>query len=151
MAVIQFSEADKLAGRLMDKGPATVQVTEIDGPRASTSQKSLNYFCTLQVTKGPYTSKEFTICINSETKDPSLLGTLMFYPQLTFAKMIAAIRGVKYEDMPTGTIDTDEVLNKPFDVIIGQETVGGNIINTVGNSFYPPGVAATVASAKQVF
>lgn len=151
MAVIQFSEADKLAGRLMDKGPTTVQVTEIDGPRASQSQKSVNFFCILRVTVGKFMGKEFSLCINSETKEPSLLGTLMFYPQLTFAKILAAIRGIKYEDMPTGNIDTDEILNKPFDVIIGQETVGGNIINVVGNSFYPAGMAASVASARVTF
>lgn len=151
MAVIQFTEADKLAGRLMDKGPATVQVTEIDGPRPSTSQKSVNFFTTLQVTKGPFMSKEFTICVNSETKDPSLLGTMQFFPMVTFAKMVAAIRNVKFDDLAVGSLDTDEVLNKPFDVIIGQEIVGGNMINTVGNSYYPAGTALAVASAKVLF
>jgi hypothetical protein len=151
MAVIQFTDADKLAGRLMDKGPATVQISEIDGPKASQSAKSINFFLTLQVTKGPFLNKELSMCINSETKDPSLLGTMQFFPQLTFGKIVAAIRGIKFEDLPVGNIDTDEVLMKPFDVIIGQEVVGGNIINTVGFSFYPAGSAAAVASAKTPF
>lgn len=151
MPVIQFTEADKLAGRLMDKGPATVQITEIDGPRASQSQKSVNFFVTLQVTSGKFQSKEFSICINSETKEPSLLGTMQFYPQVTFAKISAAIQNVKFDDLPIGSIDTDALLNKPFDVIIGQETVTGNIINTVGSSFYPAGTAAAIATAKAPF
>src|SRR5579872_7285132 len=151
MPIIQLTAADKLAGTLMDKGPATVQVTEIDGPRASQSQKSVNFFVTLQVTSGKWMNKELSICVNSETKDPSLLGTMLFVPQLTFGKILAAVRKVKFEDMPEGPLDTDEILNKPFDVIIGQEIVSGNLINVVGNSFYPAGTAAATATAKTVF
>jgi hypothetical protein len=151
VAVINFSEADKLAGRLMDKGPATVQISEIDGPKASQSQKSVNYFLTIQVTKGPFMNKEFSICVNSETKEPSLLGTMQFFPQVTFGKIIAAIRNIKFEDLPVGNLDTDECLLKPFDVIVSQEIVAGNIINTIGGSFYPAGTAAAIATAKTVF
>lgn len=142
MAVIQFSEADKLAGRLMDKGPATVEVSEIDGPKASSSQKSMNFFLTIKVTSGAFMNKELSIIINSETKEPSLLGTMQFFPQLTFGKLMAAVNKLKFEDLPIGPIDTDLILHKPFDVIIGQETANGNIINTVGNLFYPAGAAA---------
>lgn len=142
MAVIQFTESDKLAGKLMEKGGQTVQITEIQGPTASKSQKSVNFFTTLKVVKGPFMNKEIQVCFNTETKNVSLLGSMQFFPHRDLLKIKAAIEGVKFDEVGLN-LDTDALLNKPFDVIFGVEpnADGGELVNTV-TGFFPEGKAS---------
>ncbi len=138
MAVIQFTEADKLAGKVMEKGGGTVIITEIE-QKASTSQKSVNFWATFKLINGPFMNKELNCCFNTETNNASLLGTMKFFPHTYLMKIKAAIDKVKFEDAPL-QLDTDELLNKPLDITWDVNTVEGDLINSI-TAFLPAGTA----------
>ena len=139
MAVIKFTEADKLASKVLDKGGYTVELTDLQ-QKAAASQKSINFFVTLTLVDGPLTGKELTPIFNTETKAASVLGSAQFFPARDLVKIAAAIKGVKFDDFPVGDVDLDEYKNKPFDIMVDQDTPSGDIINII-TGFYPKGRA----------
>lgn len=138
MAVIQFTDADKLAGKVMEKGGGTAIITEIE-QKASASQKSVNFWATFKLIDGPYMNKELKCCFNTETNNASLLGTMKFFPHTYLMKIKVAIDKTKFEDTPL-QLDTDELLNKPLDITWDVNTVEGDLINSI-TSFLPAGTA----------
>lgn len=138
MAVIQFTDADKLAGKVMERGGGTVVLTSIE-QKASSSQKSVNFWATFKIINGPFMNKELTCCFNTETNNASLLGTMKFFPHTYLMKVKAAIEKVKFEDVSLD-LDTDTLINKPLDVTWDVNTVDGDLINTI-TAFLPAGAA----------
>ena len=143
MPVISFTDADKLAGKVIsEKGNYPVQITEIDGPTASKSGKSVSFFVTIAVTAGKYMNKELRIALNTESTNSSILGSMQWFPHNTFLKIAAAIKKIKFDDVLLD-LDTDELLNKPFEVTIdvmpNAET--GELMNVI-TAFLPAGAGA---------
>lgn len=139
MPIIRFTEADKLASKVLDKGGYTVQLTACD-QKASASQKSINFFTTLTLVKGPAAGKELNPIFNTETKSVSLLQNAQFFPARDLAKIAAAVQGIPFEQFPIGDIDTDTMMNKDFDIRVDIDTTSGDMINII-TGFYPAGKA----------
>lgn len=137
MPVIQFDDSDKLAGKVAEKGAYTMELTEIRA-EASKSAKSVNYWTTFRITKGPLLNKEFGCSFNTSTKNQSLLGTMQFFPAHDLMKVAAAIQNVKFDDVSLN-IDTDTLLNKPLDVNVDIAIVEGAMVNILV-SFAPTGI-----------
>ena len=141
MAVINFTAADALQTVVVEVGVYPSQIVKIEGPKASSSGKSVNYFVDVAITDGKYKGKERTIVFNSESNNASLLGEMQFYPQAYFLQVDAAINNKKVEakDYP---LDTDTLVNAPFEAKWGVATVDGRLINTI-DAFYPVGYSAS--------
>ena len=137
MAVIRFTDADKLAGKTMEKGGYPLIISEIEGPKASASQKSVSYFVTFRVAAGKFMGKELKTAFNSETRDRSVLGTMQWFPTRDFMLIAAAQQGKTLDEVDM-ELDTDALLNKPFDSIVDVATADGNLINVI-LSFLPAG------------
>lgn len=138
MSIIRFTESDKLAGKVLEKGAYAAQISEIENPTASKSQKSVHYYTTFRVIEGPYMNKELRVSFNSETNNASLLGDMQFFPVRDYAKVLAAVKGIKYDDIPAGDIDLDMLVNQPLDIMVDVETSGGNLVNKI-TAFMPKG------------
>jgi hypothetical protein len=146
LPVIQFTEGDFLAGKIMEKGVYPLEITEIDGPKASASGKSVTFFTKFTVTDGPYLGKELKVAYNTGSSDAvSLLGTLQFSSHKELIKVAAAALGIPYDTVPK-MFDTDTILHKQIDGIVGSEISDGNIVNTLTN-YLPKGLGASVMKA----
>lgn len=139
MAVIHFTESEFLSGKTIEAGIYTCELTKIEGPKASGSGKSNNYFVTIGITDGKWKGKEITMIFNSESKTVQMWGEAMSYPQIYFVMIHDAIKSTSTE-MSKFVLDTDELLHKPFDAQWVVSTVEGRLVNTVSN-FFPKGYA----------
>lgn len=135
MAVIRFTEADKLATKTIAAGLYPSEVSLIDGPKKSSSAKSVNYFIDISVTEGPFKGKTRTIVFNTETNSPSLLGDMQFFPVAYMMLLAGAALG---REIGAEAIDTDTILHKPFEAAWGTTTVEGRLINIILD-FHPVG------------
>src|ERR1700733_12008437 len=124
MSIIRFTEADRLAGTTMEKGGYTFQITEIDGPRASQSQRSINYFVTIRCTEGKYINKELTLLFNTEMRERSLMGTQQFFPTRDFMLISAAQQSKKLDEISLD-IDPEDLKNVSFDAMVDAVTADG--------------------------
>ena len=138
MAVIQFSAADAMATRTIPAGVYPSEVSSIEGPKKSSSQKSLNIFMDIQIMDGPYKGKTRTIVFNSEMSSPSLLGEMQMFPNSYMLLLLAAVEGKSDIEVKDVALDTHTLLHKPFDASWGNNTVDGRLINTV-DAFHPAG------------
>lgn len=138
MAVIRFTDADKLASVLVPTEWYKTEITEIDGPKKSSSEKSFNFFTKIQIIEGPYTGKELTIVFNTGTKSPSVLGTAQFMPHSYFIPVAAAILNVSREQVPQ-ELDLETIVRKPFDCKIEKGIHEGVPMNTI-LTFLPAGM-----------
>ena len=140
MAVIQFTEADKLASRIMEKGAERAVLSELE-QKVSSSQKSVNFWATFKIINGPFMGKELKCCFNTETSEASLLGTMKFFPHSALMKVKAAVDNVKFESLDfSQPLDTDTIMNKPFDITFDTVAVEGDLINVI-TGFLPAGKA----------
>lgn len=145
MPVISFTDGDFLAGKLLDKGNYPVQITEIDGPTASKSGKSVSFFVTIAVTAGKFMNKELRIALNTETENSSILGSMQWYPHNIFLKITAAIKKISLDELQKQgkDLDTDGLLNQPFEIsadcVPNAET--GELMNVI-TAFLPAGAGA---------
>jgi hypothetical protein len=138
MSIIRFTEADRLAGKTLEKGYYTAQITQLVGPTASSSGKSITFEATFTITKGPFANKELSIFFNTESSGSSLLGTRQYVPHnWLLSKVAPAILGVPFAEVPL-ELDTDSLLNQQLDISVGVETSGGNVENII-NGFVPAG------------
>jgi len=130
MSVIRFTAADALQTKVIEAGFYPSQVTKIEGPKASKSGKSQTYFIDIEITEGPYKGKAKTLSFNSSTSSPSLLGDAKFYPLSYMLQVDAAITGreIVPEDFE---LDTEEIINKPFETQWVIVTVEGRPINDI--------------------
>lgn len=138
MPVISFTPADALQTVTVPAATYGAELVKIEGPKPSSSGKSVSFFVDMQITQeGKFKGKEFTIALNSETSNASLLGTMQFFPQSTFLEIDGAIQNKPVEPLNVD-LDTDELLHKPLDIIVGVATVEGKLINII-NGFLPAG------------
>lgn len=141
MAVIQFDAAAALQTTVVKPGIYPSIVTQVEGPKASKSGKSNHYFVDIRITEGAYKGKEITIVFNTETNSPSLLGEMKFFPISTLLQLDSAISGreVKAESYQ---LDTDNLMDKPFDSQWTVQTVEGRLVNDVV-AFFAEGYGAS--------
>lgn len=138
MPVLSFTPADALSTVVVENGTYTATIVKIEGPKASQSGKSNNMFFTFQIVQeGKYKGKELDIIINSEMDSASVLGSACFFPQAVILQIDAAIKNKKVEIANT-SIDTDDLMDKPLDIVVAVSTVEGKLINVV-NNFLPAG------------
>jgi hypothetical protein len=115
----------------MEKGGGAAVLETIDA-KASKSGKSINYWVDFKLIEGPYTGKILSCCFNSETENASLLGTLKFFPSSDLMKVKAAVNHVKFNDLDFDEpLDTDELLDKPFDLLWDVMPVDGDLLNVI--------------------
>lgn len=140
MAVIQFTESDKLAGKLVEKGGYTMMMTECEA-KASKKGTSVNYWTTFRITKGDSINKELKICFNTNTDSGSLLGSMNLMPAHALLKLSAAVNNVPFKDVDLN-LDTEQLLNRNFDAIVNVEPnkETGELMNVI-SSFFPEGKA----------
>jgi len=129
-----------MAAKTMPKGLYKMEITEIDGPKAAKSQKSINYFVKMKVVEGDFLNKELTIILNTATKTASQLGDTVMYPERDFMRIYAATKGLKTLDDVPETYDTDELMHVPFEADISLDIIEGNPTNLV-RGFYTAGTA----------
>ena len=144
MAVIQFTAADALQTVVVKPGIYPSVVSKIEGPKASKSGKSNHYFVDFRITDGEYKGKEKTVSFNTETNSHSLLCDMPFFPISSMLQLDAAISGrdVMAEDY---SLDTDNLLDKPFDCQWTAQTVEGSIVNDIVG-FFKAGYGASAPS-----
>ncbi len=138
MAVLSFTAGDALLTLTVEAGIYLADFAKIEGPKPSTSGKSVSYVGTLRIlSSGKFKGKEIDVMFNTGTKSASLLGTMNFFPAASFIEIDAAISNKKVDAVDMN-IDTDNLVGKPFAVSIGVTTVEGKLTNTV-NGFLPAG------------
>ena len=144
MPVIQFNASDAMSTVIVEAGTYEAEIVKIDA-KPSKEGKSINYWVDFGITqKGKYESKVLSVCLNTLSNSPSLLGTMQFYPHSYFLIIDAAIKNAKVEAVDKN-IDTDELLHKPLSITVGIQTVEGALINTI-TAFLPVGAAKTAAA-----
>lgn len=137
MAVIQFTQADVMATKVIDGGIYPCEITKLEGPKPSTSGKSVSYYVEIGISEGPMKGKSRTIVFNSGTQSYSLLGDQQYFPQ---AEMLLLVAAISKKGLEPCNVDTDSLVRQPFDAQWAVETVDGRLINTV-KAFYPAGYA----------
>lgn len=130
MPLLDFTEGDRLSSLIVPTAWYTLELTEIDGPKAAKSQNSMNIFLKAQVVKGQYQGKVFDILVNNAFKNMTILGSQQFFPfaWLNF-DLAAAINKIAKDAVPL-RLDTDTLLRKPFDAKIEKAIYEGVPTNT---------------------
>lgn len=141
MPIIRFTEADRLSSTLVPTGWYTATITEIDGPKASKSEKSVNFFTKFQLTANgsskSYAGKELQIVFNTKSSAPSLLGTQQYMPHSHYFAVASAIFNKSREELPLD-LDTDTLVGKPLDIKIEKGIHEGVPMNWI-LAFVPAG------------
>ena len=143
MPIIHFTPADALQTKVVQPAIYKCEVSDFQGPKKSSSGKSLHYFADIMITDGEWKGKTRTIVFNTETSSPSLLGEMQFYPVSYLLQLQAAVEGKDDVDAIEQDLDTDSLLHSPFDCAWGTATVEGRLINVI-NSFHPAGYGESV-------
>jgi hypothetical protein len=136
MAVIRFTDSDVLATVVVNTGIYPAQAVKYEGPKASQSGKSNNYFMNFQITDGKYKNKEFTICFNTGIND--LMPESNLYPHVYLLNLQSAI---EKQAKHAGDLDLDQLLHKPFDISVVATIIEGVPKNMI-NGFHPAGYGA---------
>lgn len=118
MAVIQFTQADVLRGKLLEAGNYPAEITVIDGPKTSASKKSVTFYTTFRITEGPFEGKELGVAYNTGTSNSSILGDKQFSPHTDLLKVEAAIKNQTISPGSRPDFDTDELLHKSLVLIV---------------------------------
>lgn len=142
MPVIQMTQADALQTMKVEAGTYAGMLTKVE---VKPNQKGTgnNFFLTFTITaEGKYKGKELNPCISPNMKEGSLLGSMQFMPKGTFNMIEAAVND-KPIDGTDHMIDTDNLENRPMDLLIGVQSVDGNLVNTI-TGFYPLGKGGAV-------
>lgn len=120
MPIINFSAADVLRGKLLEKGWYSFQVARLEGPTASKDKGSMNYaFILALIDKGPdLNGKEITARYNS--KAMSML--IPFY---------AACKGLVLSDIKpeSFSVDLEELVGCKVDGSVIVDTYEGQLKN----------------------
>lgn len=130
MPVIHFTESDKLAGKVLEKGTYRAILVALKEPVQSSSKKSFTYVAEFKLTEGVAVGKKLEVCFNTETSSSSVLGNRQYAPTRDMLKLAAAVKDVKFDDIPLD-FDSDEILNKPLDLLVDTATSEGNIVNFI--------------------
>jgi hypothetical protein len=139
MAVIHFTPADALQTQIVEAGIYPSMMIKCEGPKASSSGKSNNYYAEIQIVDGKYKGKVKKITFNTGVDDMFAPGSMQMEPFAKLLVMNAAIKNAKVE-VADVSLDTDDLLNKPFESQWVVSTVEGQLHNNVTN-FFPLGTA----------
>lgn len=142
MPIIKFTASDMMQTKVIPAGIYPSEVTKINGPVKSGSGKSYHYYFDITITEGQYKGKTRTISFNSETKgNATQLGEMQYFPMPTMATDLDfAITGVDH-GIKDYELNTDDLLNKPFDAAWGVNSVDGHLTNIIVG-FHPKGYGA---------
>lgn len=130
MPVLHFTESDKMAAKILEKGVYSVEVTKVGAPEKSGSGKSFTHAAKFMVNAGPYINKELEVMFNTGTSSNSMLGNRQYAPARDVMKVAAAALGVQLDDVPLD-LDTDTLLGKTIDVQVDVVTSEGNLCNII--------------------
>lgn len=139
MPILEFNEGDRLAAAIVPDGFYKTVITKID-PQPSKSGKSINFWVDITIQDGQYQGKEKRLCFNTETSSPSVLGDMQFIPHNKFLEVQAAVLNMPYDQVPL-RVNTDDLIDKPFDAKWTKGVFNGIVMNTV-DSFLPAGKGA---------
>lgn len=137
MAIINFSKGDKLKSLLAESGWYPLEISEVTGPVASSSGKSVSFFVDFKVTDGDLQDKEFKIAYNTGTKNFSVLGGQQFQPHTDLIALAAAALNCDRAAVPD-TFDTDSLKGKKVDGKVEKGIHDGVPGNTI-IGFLPAG------------
>lgn len=140
MAVLKFSEADRLSSIVVPTDWYTAVITEIDGPKKSSSEKSFNFFTKFNLTT-KFPGKELQIVFNTGTKSPSILGSAQFMPTAFFMQLYAAAHNVSMAEVPAEFDPQETLVGKPFDIKVEKGLHDGVPLNSI-LAFLPAGKGA---------
>jgi hypothetical protein len=140
---LNFTQADKMAAVLVDKGWHPSLISEWKSG-SSKSGKSVNHFITITITDGKFKGKEIKTLFNSEMNNAQVMGDLSMFPEHDILRLVAAVEGIPLDDVKLEGVDTDNLLNKVFDVQYDVATNNGLLFNTVVN-FVPKGKGSSTS------
>lgn len=142
MPVIQFGPKDYLQTKVVEAKTYPCEITKVEGPKASSSGKSVSYYVDFMICDGgPYSGKTRTVAFNSGVNSP-MLGDMVMYPM---AELLTVAKAAGLDDGQPKQInfDTDTLLHAKLDVAWATATEEGRLINTI-TGFFPAGYAASV-------
>ena len=146
MAILKFTDKDKLASKTMPDGWYSFEVVSIDGPKKSSSGKSFNFPSKFRVIDDPdFADKELELFFNTGTKNASVMGTLQILPHNQIIHLAAATASVTIDEVPDD-VDTDSLKGLKFDGYVTKTISDGAVFNTVTN-FLPYGTG--IEKAKE--
>ena len=139
MAILKFTQADKLASAIMPAGYYSFEVAEIGEPVASGSKKSMNLHSKFHVIDDEkFTGKELKITFNTGMDRPSVLGTMCLMPHTWIQQLAAATADIDILEVPDD-LDTASLQGLKFDGRVEKVIVDGVVLNTI-SGFLPYGV-----------
>lgn len=141
MPIITFSPKDKMLAIVVEASYQPTRVVKIDGPKASKSGQSINWFIDFEITSGKYEGKGTTIAFTSGSEQPSILGSMMWMPTAWLRQLYAAVKDMAVANVPD-SYDTDELLNQVVDAKWEVNTGDAGLFNTI-STFLPHGKSAT--------
>jgi hypothetical protein len=141
MPIISFTPADALAGIMLEAGNYPAEIVEIDGPRNSSTQKSVGFWTKFHLTEGAFKGKELRICYNTGTTSNSLLGDMQFAPHSDLLKVEAAIKKTKVEVVARPDFNTDFLLHKPLVLAIGVSPKDDGSLGQFISGYLPAGTS----------
>lgn len=134
---------DYLQAMKIEAGPYRSEITEWDS-KPSKSGKGINHFVTFTITvEGKVKGKELRCCISTAMDEAKLLGSLQFMPKGAVALIDAAVNNTPI-DINKTSIDTDTLMRRPLDIIVGVATTAeGGLANPI-TAFAVAGSGAAV-------
>jgi hypothetical protein len=148
MAILKFSDKDKLASATMPAGYYSAEVVSIGEPKKSDSGKSFNILGVFKIIESDkFTGKELKVTFNTNMSSPSVLGSFYLMPHTYLLHVAAATHDVSLDEVPDD-LDTDSMLGIPLDIRVEKVISEGVPVNTI-SGFLPhgKGVAADTESA----
>ena len=139
MPIIQFTNSDVLASKLLDTGYYTGHFTDIAPAKESKSGLSVTYFTEFVIDSGQYEGKSFKIAFNTATSGNSLLGESSWFPSSKLTRVGSICTGKSFDVGTDNQLDTDDCLNVSLDVSISQATNDQGTICNLVTDFFPAG------------
>ena len=138
MAILKFSEKDKMASRVMPAGWYSFEVVQVKDPVKSSSGKSFNLMSQFRVIENDeFEGKEIEIAFNTKMNNPSVMGTLVLMPHTYLLHLAAATANVDLKEVPED-LDTESLKGLKFDGKVEKGIYEGIILNTI-SGFLPFG------------
>ena len=124
MAIINFSVADILRGKNLEKGWYSFEITNVEGPVANAKKDGVNFKVTFSL-----------IDSGSDTDGKQIVRFYSSKAISMFIPLIAAIRGISVDDMEIKDfqLDTDELTNAKVDGAVTIDTYEGQQRNVIEN------------------
>lgn len=119
MPVINFTTADVMRSKILEKGWRPMQITAVTGPTPNKAKDGVNFTVTFTlIDSGDLDGKEFQRVFSSKAIS-MMLG------------LVAAVRGIKQNEIPkeSFSVDTDELLGKKIDGLVDTDTYEGQLKN----------------------